>query len=115
MYVKAPIYDGITNGKMSIVRIILENGTLYLKISTATEIPKKTLEITTVKKREIVLIKSVSTSQFSTRLSMLPEKLKNLQKRYTRGSKNPTIKNVLKTIRTLGVFTLIRLSVIFGY
>ena len=61
-YVRAPIYEGITSGKIVKLNKTLDAGNSYLTVRIAIIKPSKRLEITTAKNKSTVLIKSVDTS-----------------------------------------------------
>jgi len=61
-YVRAPIYEGITSGKIVKLNKTLDAGNSYLTVRIAIVKPSKRLEITTAKNKSTVLIRSVDTS-----------------------------------------------------
>ena len=79
IYVKAPIYDGITKGKVQSVNIIFEPLILNLIKIMDINKPKDTLDITTAKNIDMVLNNIPYTFHDSKKLSKDLENVKNLQ------------------------------------
>ena len=80
-YVKAPIYEGITSGKIVKLNKIFEPGNLYLTVRIAIVRPRKRLVKTTAKNSNTVLSKRVDTShEFKKRDKFLDKSAKRQNK-----------------------------------